>query len=101
MILALIGLLKADRSWLKRISLTLCEYDLGRQFLISLYYTMGHDAMTSALVELFLESERNETRPMEEEVYRTFLKRTPPGAGEEVRVLYEKLHGGPFADSGN
>ena len=34
----------------------------------------------------------------DEEVYRTFLKHTPPDLEGEFRDLYNRLHGGPIAD---
>lgn len=78
-----------------------CVYHLGRHFLLSLYYTMGHHALTSALGELYLSSERSSDRNTEEEVYLTILKHTPAELQDEVRALYRNLHGGPFIDSGN
>ena len=92
--------------WLSTHDLSLwgrCHYSLGRHFLISLFQTLGEEAMSSALRELYLRSEHvspySAIRPTEEEVYRTILKHTPTGLEEEFRDLYRRLHGGPFIDA--
>ena len=78
-----------------------CSYGLGRHFLISLFETLGEEAMSSALRELYLRSEHDDLSPTEEEIYGTFLKHTPPGLEDEFRDLYRRLHGGPFLDAEN
>ena len=75
---------------------SVCSYILGLHFLLSLFETLGEEAMSSALRELHLWSQHHELRPTEKEIYRTFLKHTPPGLEDEFRDLYRRLHGGPF-----
>ena len=68
-------------------------------FLISLHLTLGEEATSPALRELYLRSEHYGDRSTEEQIYRTFLKHTPSGLEEEFRDLYRRLHGGPFIDA--
>ena len=72
---------------------------LGQHFLISLHLTLGEEATSPALRELYLRSEHYGDRSTEEQIYRTFLKHTPSGLEEEFRDLYRRLHGGPFIDA--
>ena len=67
---------------------------MGQHFLISLYQTLGEEAMSSALSDLYLQSEHDDPRPTEEDIYRAFLKHTPPGLEDEFHDLYRRLHGG-------
>ena len=72
---------------------------LGELFLVSLFNLLGEEAMSAALRELYLSREAIEGRGQgEEELYRTFLKHTPPGLKDDFRDLYRRLHGGPAAD---
>ena len=73
-----------------------CSFGMGRHFLISLFETLGEEAMSAALRELYLRSEHDDIRLTEEDIYQAFLKHTPPGLEEEFRDLYRRLHGGPF-----
>ena len=57
--------------------------------------------MSSALRELYLRSEHDDLSQTEEDIYRAFLKHTPPGLEDEFRDLYRRLHGGPFLDAEN
>ena len=74
-----------------------CAYSFGEHFLISLYHTLGEEAMSSAMNELYRIS--GGSRLLREEViYRTFLKHTPDGQKDEFRDIYRRLHGGLYAD---
>ena len=82
----------------------LCNYILGENFLLSLLETIGEEALSSALRETFLFdrghlSAIGDERPVSEEemIYQTFMKHAPPQHRDEVRDLYQKLHGGAFA----
>ena len=69
---------------------------LGELFLVSLFNLLGEEAMSAALRELYLSREAIESGGQpEEELYRIFLKHTPPGLKDEFRDLYRRLHGGP------
>ena len=82
-----------------------CEYSMGEEFLLSSYMTIGEEAMSAAIRELYLsqkEYERTESsgqgrRATEEAVYDAFLKHTPDDRKEAFRDLYRRLHGGPYA----
>ena len=76
-----------------------CIYALDRHFLISLFATLGEGAMSSALRELYLRSEHDDLSQTEEDIYRAFLKHTPPGLEDEFRDMYRRLHGGPSVDA--
>ena len=55
--------------------------------------------MSAALRELYLLPETEGREQGEEDFYRIFLKHTPPGLEDELRDLYRRLHGGPYADA--
>ena len=82
-----------------------CRYSMGEEFLLSSYMTIGEEAMSAAIRELYLsykEYERTESsgqgrRATEEAVYDAFLKHTPDDRKEAFRELYRRLHGGPYA----
>ena len=72
---------------------------LGELFLDSLLQLLGEEAMSAALRELYLMRQPEAGgEPTEEDVYRIFLKHTPAGLEDEFRDLYQRLHGGPYAD---
>ena len=76
----------------------LCDYFLGEHFLLSLYETLGGEATSAALRELYL-LYRSEGRPViEEEIYQAFLRHTPPELIDALHEVYDRLHGGPYAD---
>ena len=71
-----------------------CLYLLGEQFLFSTFATIGEEAVSSALRELFL------SEPVTEEmIYGTFLKHAPDDRKEDFRDLYRRMHGGPYVFS--
>ena len=73
-----------------------CPYWLGTHFLARLHHALGHDAVASALQELY-ETREPFTRTTEEKIYQTFLRNTPPARKDEFRLLYHCLHGRPIA----
>lgn len=81
-----------------------CADLYGRQLLFLLFTTLGEERMSSAMRDLYLLSERSGWRtnaegivfPSEKDIYRTFLRYTPPHLYDEVRHWYNHLHGGPF-----
>ena len=78
-----------------------CPYHLGRYFLLSLYYTIGHEALTAALAEMHLNSARYEGGMTEEEIYLTILNHTPADLKDELQAVYRDIHGGPFTGQAN
>ncbi len=76
----------------------LCNYSLGAYFLHALLDTLGEEATSAALRELFLLHKSRDHRATEEEIYQAFLRNVPPGLEGEFRDLYRKRHGGPFID---
>ncbi len=81
-----------------------CPYPLGRYLFVSLLDLLGEATLSSALRELYLTYQDlsavdpNEPGATEEEIYRLFLKHTPPDLEEDFRDLYRRIHGGPFID---
>ena len=73
---------------------TTCHYNLGGYLLLRVYETLGEEATSAALREIFLLAQSEGRRVNEEEVYQAFLKSTPPGLEAEFRALYRELHGG-------
>ena len=77
-----------------------CNYHMGVHFLIMLTLTLGEEASSAALKELYVQGRTEGQGASEEEVYRAFLKHTPPGLEAEFRALYRRLHGGTYDDEG-
>ena len=73
-----------------------CPYWLGTLFLAGLHHALGHEAVASALQELY-ETREPFTRATEDKIYQTFLSNTPPARQDEFRLLYHCLHGRPIA----
>ena len=76
----------------------ICNYPMGEHFLLMLTLTVGKEASSAALRELYLLSQSQGRPVTEEEIYRAFLKHTPPALEDEFRALYKRLHGGTFGD---
>ena len=64
-----------------------CDLVMGEHFLISLILTLGEQAMSSALGELYVTHQTTWRPPSEEEIYPAFLKHTPPELESEFRPL--------------
>lgn len=81
----------------------LCTYQMGENFFLQTFETIGGEAMSSALRELYLPNREfirtGDARepPTEEEIYEVFLKHTPADRKEAFRDLYRRLHGGAVA----
>ena len=69
-----------------------CNYPFGLYFLHSLRAAMGHDAIATALREIY----RAGRRLSEEEIYGIFLSNASLDRRERVQNVYVELHGGPF-----
>ena len=78
----------------------ICNYHMGVHFLIMLTLTLGEETTSSALRELYVQSRTEGRRATEKEIYRTFLKHTPPELEAEFRALYRRLHGSAYDDEG-
>ena len=76
-----------------------CSYPIGESFVLGMYLSLGHEAVSSALLDLHLEGRGRGNRVGESQIYESFLANTPPGKHDEFRDLYRKLHGGPIPDS--
>ena len=74
-----------------------CRYSLGENILISVFDTIGEDAMSAAVRDLYLQSLDSGQPPTEEEIYRVFLEHAPADKKEAFRDVYQRLHGGAFA----
>ena len=82
-----------------------CHYGMGESFLLSAYVTIGEEAMSAAMRELYLSDEEYDRtgdsgqgrRTTEEAIYDAFLKHAPAAQKEAFRDLYRRLHGGPYA----
>lgn len=73
-----------------------CGYLLGHHFLATLFNTIGEASFSSAMRELYGLSLDYQPPATDEQVYRIFLKHTPPGREASFRDVFERLHGGPF-----
>ena len=75
-----------------------CGYALGQYFLTHLYDAMGLAAFSSAMRELYERYLDYQYYPTDEQVYRIFLKHTPPDREAAFQDVYRRLHGGPTSD---
>ena len=81
-----------------------CHYAMGENYLLNVFMTVGEEAMSSALRELYLlDREHDRTgdsgqgrRATDEAIYDAFLKHAPTDRKEAFRDLYRRLHGGPY-----
>ena len=73
-----------------------CSYHLGNYFLNHLYDAMGLSAFSSAMREFYEGYLDHRHHPTEEQVYRIFLKHTPPDREAAFQDVYRRLHAGPF-----
>ena len=78
-----------------------CNYSFGEYFLSRLYETLGEEALSSALRELYVLIELSDRDyPLTgKEIYLTLLNNTPPGLESEFLDLFRRLHGGPWPDA--
>ena len=77
-----------------------CGYALGQYFMTHLYDAMGLAGLSSAMRELYERYLDYQYYPTEEQVYRIFLRHTPPDREAAFLDVYRRLHGGPFLDGG-
>ncbi len=75
-----------------------CNYVMGEHFLIMMTLTLGEQASSAALREIYLMGRSEGGGVTEEEIYRAFLKHTPTELESEFRALYKRLHGGTYDD---
>ena len=83
-----------------------CTEAYGRMLLVRLFLTIGEERMSAAFAELHHIANYNDGRindegirfPSEKDVFRTFIKHTPPHLQDEVRHWYRQFHGAPFID---
>ena len=77
----------------------ICNYRLGRHFFASLFKSLGEEVVSSVLTELILWQKEDGRNRTEQDIYRTFLKNTPPDLEHEFHDIYRHLHGGAFVDA--
>ena len=73
-----------------------CGYLFGEYFLTTLFNTVGEAAFSAALRELYESYVSYAPFATDEQVYRVFLKHTPPDREAAFLDIYRRLHGGPF-----
>ena len=77
-----------------------CNYHMGVHLLIMLILTLGEQTTSSALRDLYVQHHTTGLEVTEEEIYRAFLKHTPPELESAFRALYKRLHGGTYDEEG-
>ncbi len=80
----------------------------GRMLLYQLLLILGEERMSAAMRELYLisadargKNEEGIEIPSEKDIFRIFLKHTPPDRVDEMRHWYRYFHGGPFINAVN
>ena len=76
-----------------------CPYVLGPYFLFEVYDSLGPDAVTASLRELYRMSRASPYPATEEEIYDVFLSNAPAGKQAEFQDIYRRRHGGPIPGS--
>ena len=87
---------QSNRNWEE---VKLCHYPLGELFLLDMYMTLGHEAVSSSLQDLYTIGETRDKLVGDEDIYRVFLSNTPPGMEDQFHEIYQRRHGGPTPDS--
>ena len=83
-------------------SVSYCAETMGVLFLYNLFELMGWDAAGRALGEIhekstsIVDEQYSLHSVSDESSYEIFMSNAPKGSAEEVRELYERLHGGRF-----
>ena len=75
-----------------------CDYDLGEKFLLALYATLGEEAVSAALRDLYTQSLFS-VYLNEEIIYTAFLSNAPLGSEEAFKTAYRRYHGGSVVDA--
>lgn len=78
----------------------LCNYILGEHFLLTMVEALGEQASSAALRDLYVLRRTAWGQATEEEIYRAFLRHTPPELEAEFRALYRRLHGRTYDEEG-
>ena len=79
-----------------------CAFSLGELFIMRIFETMGWEASVNALAEIHRKSRSLTTtwngQPWlsEETVYETFMAQASDATSNDLRTLYETMHGGRF-----
>ena len=73
-----------------------CTYPLGETFLLGMFNSIGHDAVSSAMRQLYQRGSTRYSRATEDEIFEAFLSNTPSEKQDEFQDVYHCLHGRPL-----
>lgn len=79
-----------------------CAFSLGELFIMRIFETMGWEASVNALAEIHRKSRPLTTTWLdlpwlsEQTVYETFMDHASDATSDDLRALYETMHGGRF-----
>ena len=76
----------------------LCNSILGEFLLIKLYQTIGLDGASAAWTELYMIWQSEGRAVTEAEIYQAFLRNTSIGQVNDFQGVYDRWHGGVFAN---
>ena len=74
----------------------ICNYHMGEHFLVVLSLTIGVEPVSAALRDVYVQGRTTGKPATEEEIYRAFLRHTPPELESAFQEQYRRLHGGSF-----
>ena len=74
-----------------------CNYELGEKFLLGMYATLGPDAVSAALKELYTQTVISD-RLNHDSIYHAFQSNVPLGREESFRTAWRRYHGSPVID---
>ena len=76
-----------------------CTYLMGENLLLQTYLTIGEEAVSSALRDLYALRGEIDREVAGARMYETLLKHTPQDRRQEFRDVFRRLYGGSFEDS--
>ena len=74
-----------------------CNYELGEKFLLGMYATLGPDAVSAALKELYTQTVISD-RLNHDSIYYAFQSNVPFWKEESFRTAWLRYHGSPVID---
>ena len=76
-----------------------CFYNLGENFLVNMFVSLGGDVTSAALRDIFLGIHAPDSQTVTSKVaYQAFQNNLRPGQESKFRDLFRRLHGGPLSE---
>ncbi len=75
---------------------SICIYAFGELFLMEMYLLLGHDAVSTAMRQLYVDARDSDWQDpiTDQKIYDAFLANTPQDKLEDFHNLFDDIHGG-------